>query len=89
MITKKLEIEALRRFPSVYMNFLVDNIYKDEEYVQSMFAKDETINAFVGLVRSYFGIIEDFYRIHPNGTYVEELEYVANNKELKEYIEQK
>lgn len=87
MITKQLKIEILNRFPNVYLNFLTDNIYKDEQYVQSLFSKDETVKSFTNLMATYFTCIENFYRKNPHGTYGEELEYVASNKQLTESIQ--
>ena len=91
MLTTELKVEIFKYFTKSYAELLEKFIYKDKKLVNQLLKSPKNKDAYESLVVHYFNAITDFYRRYPDGTYLEELEYVKNNpqvkKSAKEYLD--
>lgn len=83
MLTAELKDEILKRFTNNYKDLLKKIIYKKNNMVRELFSGSGTKKAFDELVKEYFSCIVNFYLNNPDGSYMEELDCVIKNQELK------
>ncbi|MBQ9785838.1 MAG: hypothetical protein IJW25_00010 [Clostridia bacterium] len=87
MLTLELKEEILKRFTQNYKDLLKKLIYKESNMVRDLFAGDNVKKAFNELVEQYFKSIVQFYKKNPDGTYMEELEYMITDERVKACME--
>ena len=87
MITQQLKNEMVDRFTKVYKQLLKNHVYNNNSQLRKLFSGRDFVVAYKNLVEGYFNILVDFYRSNPGADYVDELEYISKNQELKNLVQ--
>ncbi len=83
MVTSELKSYALSHFQKNYKKLLAEHIYQDKDMVKALFSNKNIEKCFYRLAETYFNVLVKFYEQNPNGTYLEELEYIKNSEAIK------
>lgn len=83
MVTQELKTEIMKSFFKNYKTFLKNYIYKKDDIIKEMFKTRKSEEAFKLAVLAYINSSINFYQQNPNGTYMEEQEFITNDKMVK------
>lgn len=86
MITEELKDVALSKFTKTYKQLLKSHIYKNNSQIRELFSGKEVNLAYKNLVRGYFDCLTEFYQKNPGAEYMDELEYVMKNNQIKSLV---
>ena len=87
MINSELKVKICNVFFKSYKNFLKNYIYKKDDAVKKIFKEKSAVAAFELVVADYLDSCINFYKQNPNGTYMEEHKFIANDETLKKSLE--
>lgn len=83
MLTNDLKEEVFNHFTPTYLELLTKYIYKDEKMVRKLFETQEVKRAYENYVIKYFEALVELYRVWPDSTYLDELQYLKHNIPFK------
>lgn len=83
MLTNELKVEVFKRFSNSYAELLEKLIYKDKRMVKKLFSDETIYSAYEAVVVEYFNALVEFYAKYPDGSYLDELDYVKSSSRVR------
>lgn len=88
MLQPELKPYLHDNFAKTYKELLTTKVFQNINMYKQLFKNPKAKIAFDNAIEEFFNCLIKFYEQNPNGSYINQLQFIENNTKLKNYISQ-